>query len=134
MLTANPLSRYQAVQVTTCTPGQLLLVVYDGLFRFLGEAEEALRLRDRARAGERISRCHALLEQLLVGLDPAPYPALVETLEPLYLFCMQHLVQANIRQDPALVAEVSRVLAPLREAWREAVTTAAAANTVSAAP
>ena len=59
MSAANVLSRYGAVQVTTSTPGQILVMLYDGLFRFLGEARAALVAKERARAGERIGRAHA---------------------------------------------------------------------------
>jgi flagellar protein FliS len=115
------LAKYRAVQVTTCSPGQLLVMLYDGLFRFLGEAEQAIVHKDRAVAGERISRSHAIVEQLLLGLNPQAAPELCANLEPLYGFCMRELIAANIAQDASKVAGVLRVLAPLREAWTIAV-------------
>ncbi len=121
MNAATILSRYGTVQVTTSSPGQILVMLYDGLFRFLGEARTAIQARDRTRAGERISRSHAILELLASTLDPAHAPELCDNLQGLYLFCMSRLVTANVKQDAAAVDEVLRVLAPLREAWREAV-------------
>lgn len=121
MNAATILSRYGTVQVTTSSPGQILVMLYDGLFRFLGEARAAIQARDRTRAGERISRSHAILELLASTLDPAHAPELCENLQGLYLFCMSRLVTANVKQDAAPIDEVLRVLAPLREAWREAV-------------
>jgi len=115
------LAKYRAVQVTTCSPGQLLIMLYDGLFRFLGEAEQAIRTKDRAVAGERISRSHAIVEQLLLGLNPEAAPELCANLEPLYGFCMRELITANVHQDADKVADVMRVLQPLREAWTIAV-------------
>ena len=122
MSAANVLSRYGAVQVTTSSPGQILVMLYDGLFRFLGEARAALVARDLARVGERISRSHAILDLLASTLDPAHAPELCDNLQALYLFCMARLVEANIQKDPARIDEVLRVLAPLRDAWREVVT------------
>lgn len=121
MNAATILSRYGTVQVTTSSPGQILVMLYDGLFRFLGEARAAIQARDRTRSGERISRSHAILELLASTLDPAHAPELCENLQGLYLFCMSRLVTANVKQDAAPIDEVLRVLAPLREAWREAV-------------
>ncbi len=118
---AAVLSKYGAVQVTTCTPGQLLVMLYDGLFRFLVEAQVALRANDRARAGERIGRAHSIIELLASTLDPTHAPELCQNLEGVYLFCMNRVVAANVHQDPARLEEVLRVLTPLREAWREAV-------------
>jgi flagellar protein FliS len=119
------LSKYRAVQVTTCTPGQLLLMLYDGLFRFLREAQTAIETKDYATAGERISRSHAILEQLLLGLQPSAAPKLCEYLEPLYSFCMREVIEANIKRDGEKLAGVVRVLTPLRDAWVIAVKAAA---------
>ncbi len=119
--TPTVLAKYGAVQVTTCTPGQLLVMLYDGLFRFLGEAQTAIRAKERARAGERIGRAHSILEMLASTLDPAYSPELCDNLHGLYLFCMSKVVAANVQQDAEKLGEVLRVLTPLRDAWREAV-------------
>jgi flagellar protein FliS len=81
---------------------------------------------DRKRAGERLSRSHAILEQLLAALDPTHNPTLCEQLMPLYRWCMSHLVEANARQRTESIDEVLRVLGPLRDAWKTAVAQVAA--------
>ncbi|MFO0630625.1 MAG: flagellar export chaperone FliS [Polyangiales bacterium] len=123
---ATALSKYGAVAVTTCSPGQLLVMLYDGLFRFLAEAKAAMERGDRKRAGERLSRSHAILEQLLAALDPTHNPSLCEQLMPLYRWCMSHLVEANAMQRTDSIDEVLRVLNPLRDAWKTAVAQVAA--------
>ena len=56
---AAVLSRYQKVKVTTCSPGELLVMLYDGLFRFLGEAKTKMEEGDRtARGGAHQSSSH----------------------------------------------------------------------------
>jgi flagellar protein FliS len=128
MVQALALNRYRTVQVTTSTPGERLLLVYDGLFRFLGEGATALEAKDRARGCERIERSHALLAELAGSLDSKHAPELCDNLEAIYLFCMGRLVRANLEQDAQLVREVIRVLTPLREAWVTAVRAVAAAG------
>jgi flagellar protein FliS len=61
------------------------------------------------------------LEHLLTSLDRAAHPALCDQLEPLYYFCMHHIVTANIQQSVPMIDEVVRLLTPLRDAWRTAV-------------
>ena len=124
--TQAAIARYGAVKVTTANPGQILVMLYDGLLRFLREAQSAFAAKERARAGERISRSLAILEQLLAGLNPEHEPELCERLQSLYLFCIQRLVRANVEQSPEMVGEVIRVLTPLRDAWSTAVTQLAA--------
>jgi flagellar protein FliS len=120
----NLAARYKAVQVTTCSPGQLLLMLYDGAFRFLAEARRALDDGDRAVFGERVGRVQAILEQLAASLDRAAAPELCERLESLYAFCCAKLTEASVRRDADALDAVARVLEPLREAWRVAVAAA----------
>jgi flagellar protein FliS len=128
--TQAALARYGAVKVTTANPGQILVMLYDGLLRFLREAQTHIANKDRAKAGERISRSHAILAYLLGTLDPQHNPDLCKNLQGIYVFCMQHLLLANLQQDTAKLADVVRILTPLREAW----TTAVAQGAKPAAP
>jgi flagellar protein FliS len=121
------LARYGAVKVTTANPGQILLMLFDGLLRFLREAQTAMKAKDRKRVGERISRSHAILAELLSSLDVAQAPVLCQHLQGVYSFCMRHIVRANLEQSPDKLGEVIVILSPLRDAWMTAVTEVAAA-------
>jgi len=121
MISATAISRYKTVQMNTSSPGELLLLLQDGLFRFLTEAGAALRRGDRAVAGERIGRSHDILSELVTSLKPSVAPELCANLEGIYLFCMGRIVEANLHQDAARIDDVLRILAPLREAWILAV-------------
>jgi flagellar protein FliS len=125
-LPSQALARYGAVKVTTASPGHLLVMLYDGLLRFLREGQAAMLRKERGKAGEKISRAHAILAHLLETLDPSHNAALCAHLQPLYLFCMQHMRKANFEQDPEKLAELVRILAPLRDAWATAVAQVAA--------
>lgn len=128
MISASAIERYKSVQVTTCSPGELLLLLYGGLFRFLGEASAAMKRGDRAVAGERIGRSHDILSELAASLNASFAPELCQHLEGLYLFCMTRIVEANLHQDPTRIDDVIRILTPLREAWTTAVRGPGAAN------
>ena len=119
----NPkeLARYGVVKVTTASPGQLLVMLYDALFRFLREGAAAMEAKDRTKSNERVSRSLAILEQLMLGLKEDVLPTLYEKLSPLYGFCMSHITTGNLHQDPAKLTDVVRILSPLREAWAGAV-------------
>lgn len=117
MSVAAALNRYKNVQVKTSSPGEVLVMLYDGVFRFLGEAKASMLAGDRTRAAERISRSHAILQQLLFGLNHEVAPELCQNLQNLYLFCMRQIVEANIQQKPESIDNALTVLQPLREAW-----------------
>jgi flagellar protein FliS len=120
-LPANALARYGAVKVTTANPGNLLVMLYEGLIRFLREAQAAMAAQDRARAGERLGRSQAIISHLLSSLDSQHAPELCKNLQSLYVFCISHLLKANLEQDPEKIGEVLRLLTPLRDAWVAAV-------------
>ncbi len=113
----NALARYSSVSFSTSSPAQVTVMLYDGLFRFLREAMVALQAGDRARAGERVHRAHAILRHLLGAMVPEANPTLHERLTALYLFAMRRSTEANVKGEPAMLEEIIRVLLPLRGAW-----------------
>ena len=110
-------ARYRGVQVKTCSPLQLLVMLFDGAIRFIGEAETAMLAKDRARAGDRIGRAHAIIAELAATLDRDQAPELCDNLLALYSFSMGHLLEANLHQDPKRLAEVVAAITPLREGF-----------------
>jgi flagellar protein FliS len=115
------IQRYKSVQVKTSSPGDLLVMLFDGCFRFLNEAVVAMEEKDRARSGERLDRAYAILSEFVSTLKPDIWPELCENLEGVYVFCMGHIVKANIEQDPKLIRDILQILEPLRDGFREAV-------------
>lgn len=131
MSVMSALERYKSVQVKTSSPGDLLIMLFDGLFRFLDEAAEAFKRDDRARGGDRISRAHAILGELAATLNRAHAPELCENLEAVYFFCMNRLVEANLYRDLERIAEVRRILVPVRDGFKTAVVEASQVQAVS---
>lgn len=113
--------RYSQVRMTTSTPGDLLLALYDGMFRFLNQAKICLQNQQPARARELLSKCYAILSELYIALDHSLAPELCANLEALYGFCMDRVTSASRKGLIEPIDEVVRVLTPLREAWQIAV-------------
>jgi flagellar protein FliS len=118
---STAVNAYKQNRTNTSTPGELLLALYDGLFRFLNGAKIFLERGERARASELLSKAHAILSELFIALDHQVAPELCEQLGALYEFCMDRVTQANLKGDVRGVEDAIRVLTPLREAWQQAV-------------
>ncbi|MFO0565978.1 MAG: flagellar export chaperone FliS [Polyangiaceae bacterium] len=114
-------ARYQEVRATTSTPGELLLALYDGLFRFLRGSKIHLERGEKARASELLSKSYAVVSELYIALDHEVAPELCSNLAGVYGFCMDRIMHANVRGSPEAIDDVLRVLSPLREAWQTAV-------------
>lgn len=112
-------ARYRGVQVRTSSPVELVVMLYDGILRFVSEAREALDKGDRARTGERIGRALAIVDELASTLDASRAPDLADNLLALYGFCKRRLFAANVERDPKALADVVSAIQPLRDAWAE---------------
>jgi flagellar protein FliS len=115
------IARYQSVQITTSSPGEVLIALLDGLFKFLHVAKHCLGSGDRARAGQSMSRAHAIISELLTSLDHSQAPELCQNLASIYDFCLSRLSHANRHNDSKAIEEVMRVMTPIREAFTTAV-------------
>ena len=118
-------ARYEQVKIQTTSKGELLLALYDGLFRFLRGARICFEQKQTARARELTSKAHAIISELQIALDPSAAPDLCAQLGGLYTFCLDCLRSANTNADPQQIDDVIRVLSPLKEAWEKAVPEAA---------
>lgn len=107
---------YAQDSVLTAAPEKLVVMLYDGLARFLARGAATLREKDAAGAGRALNRAGAILDELLATLDPAA-GEVTEHLAEIYLFCKRELLAAQLKRDPARIERVAKLLAELREAW-----------------
>ncbi|MEN9580844.1 MAG: hypothetical protein RJA70_3853 [Pseudomonadota bacterium] len=118
---SSAVDRYKQVQQNTLTPGELLLALYDGLFRFLNGAKVCFENNQKPRGRELLCKAHAVISELYLALDYKHNPDLCANLASVYDFSMSRITEANRDADPEGITEVLRVLSPLREAWQQAV-------------
>ena len=107
---------YAQDSVLTASGEKLVVMLYDGLARFLARAAAALRAEDIAAAGNALNRAGAILDELLSTLDPAA-GEITQRLADIYLFCKRELLAAQLKRDPKRIERVAKLLAELREAW-----------------
>jgi flagellar protein FliS len=122
--------RYNQVRASTSTPGELLLALYDGLFRFLNGAKVCFENGQQPRGRELVGKAHAVISELLLALDHGAAPDLCANLAAIYDFALSRLSNINRDGNPKHIDEVVRVLTPLREAWAIAVPKATAEASV----
>lgn len=119
MTAAAAASRYRGVQVQTSSPVQLVVMLFDGIIRFSGEALDAFEKGDRARAGDRIGRTMAIIDELIATLDTSHAPELAHNLLGIYGFCKRRLFEANLKRDVQCLRDVVDAVTPLREGFAQ---------------
>jgi flagellar protein FliS len=117
-----------ATGVSTASPHQLVLMLFDGFDEALVQALGALRdgaVELKCRALGRAARI--VDEGLRANLDLHGGGRLAADLRELYAYVSLRLVRANLDNDAAGIEECRRLLHPLREAWASIAPEAAAA-------
>lgn len=115
---------YKEQSILTATPGQLVVMLYDGCLRFLHQAAYAMREDDMSVAGNRLSRAEAIIDELLTTLDLEQGGVIASRLQGIYVFCNKQLLEARTSNDPELIETVSGLLAELRDSWAQVAATA----------
>ncbi|MGH2857235.1 MAG: flagellar export chaperone FliS [Solirubrobacteraceae bacterium] len=107
---------YRASAVLTASPGQLIVMLYDGARRFLHQGAAAMAERELVTAHNKLTRAEEIIRHLRSSLD-MDQGLISERLQAIYTFSLAYLRQARLDQDPAKIEHVSELLGRLRESW-----------------
>src|SRR5580693_6852943 len=109
---------YRQGAVLAATPGELVVMLYDGARRFLRQASIAMREGEIERAHNTLRRAELIVAHL-DGILDFEQGQVAHNLHSIYRFCLAHLNSARLSQDPTKLEEVSDLLGELREAWAQ---------------
>lgn len=115
----NPYAQYKQNQILSTPPEKLVLMLYDGLIRFINQAKKALTEKKIEEAHNNIQRAKLIARELLFGLDRSI--PISEQLAALYDYMHVRLVKANVKKDTAILDEVLQMTVELRETWEQAI-------------
>lgn len=117
----NPWQSYRQVATRTASPGQLVLMLYEGAIRFLERAEAGFQLEDpvefNTTINDNILRAQDIVRELDFSLNVEAGGELAAQLRRLYDYFDRTLLEANLRKDPAGIVEVIKRITVLRDAW-----------------
>ena len=103
---------------------QLITMLFDGAKTAIAVARHHMANKEIAAKGNAISKAinivdNGLKASLDAGAGGKAGAELVANLSALYDYISQRLMQANLRNDPALLDEADRLLDNIGSAWRE---------------
>lgn len=110
------LRQYTAHTAQTATPGQLVVMLYDGFLRFCAQGRAAFDEGDVGASGNRFTRAQDIVTELRVTLDMTQ-GEIATNLASLYEYVGEKLTAARLRKDMAEIDEAVRVMTGLRDAW-----------------
>lgn len=120
---ASP-NAYQESAVLTASPGQLVVMLYDGILKFLRQADLAIGEVRIEATNERLARAEAIITELHATLDLSQ-GKIAENLEGIYVFWKRMLWEIRRDRDREKLARLLVMVRELRDAWAVIATQAA---------
>ena len=119
MAMKNPYQTYSNNAVTTASPGELTLMLYNGCLKFINQAKQAITDQNIEVKNTSIQKAQAIIQELMVTLNMDM--AVSENLLSLYDYLNRRLIEANIKSDTAILEEVEGFVAEFRDTWKEVI-------------
>lgn len=115
------LNAYRAVsahsQVAAADPQQLIRVMFDTVLVRIASARGCMERGEIAAKGENISKAIGIIGGLNNCLDLEQGGQIASNLRELYDYSARRLTEANLRNDPRILEEVSSLLREVKSAW-----------------
>jgi len=122
MNTTTAINAYNKTSVESSVmgadPHKLISMLFKGALLEIANAKNGILRKETAAKGKSISRAIAIIgEGLNASLDKSVGGELAQNLSSLYDYMVMRLVDANLKNDIAVLDEVARLLTELNEAW-----------------
>ncbi len=122
------LRQYTNHSAQTATPGQLVVMLYDGFLRFAAQGQAALASGEIEEAGKKLTRAQDIVTELRVTLDMTQ-GIIAENLASIYTYVSERLTAARLNRDPDEIDHAVRCMSDLRIAWVQIASVARPATT-----
>jgi len=110
---------YKQNSVTTASPGELTLMLYNGCLKFLTRAKEAITVKDIQEKNTNIQKAQAIIKELMVTLKQDQ--PITQQMLPLYDYMNRRLIEANINNDTTIIDEVIELTTEFRDTWKQVI-------------
>jgi flagellar secretion chaperone FliS len=106
---------YQQGQVGSANPLRIVVLLYEGAIRFIGQAQASWP--DPSVRGAALGRAHRIVSELLASLDYEKGGDIAANLDGLYHFILDEITRANVTGSQKRLDGVTKVLRELLAGW-----------------
>lgn len=110
---------YKQNSVTTASPGELTLMLYNGCLKFLHKAKLAIQDKKIQEKNTNLQKAQAIISELMSTLNMNI--EISKNMMALYEYMNTRLVEANIRNDISIIEEVEGLVTEFRDTWKEVI-------------
>jgi flagellar protein FliS len=119
MAVSNPYQSYQQNSVNTASPGELTLMLYNGCLKFIHQAKKAIADHNIEMKNINIQKAQNIVQELMVTLNMDL--EISQNMMSLYDYINRRLIEANIKNDAAILDEVESLVTEFRDTWKEVI-------------
>ncbi|WP_285397584.1 flagellar export chaperone FliS [Lysinibacillus sp. fls2-241-R2A-57] len=110
---------YKQNSVTTASPGELTLMLYNGCLKFLHKAKLSIQEKNIQEKNTNLIKAQAIISELMATLNMDIEVS--KNMFALYEYMNHRLVEANIQNDIAFIEEVEGLVTEFRDTWKEVI-------------
>lgn len=110
---------YQEIEINAASNLQLVVMLYDGAIRFLNDAKASIRKNDLPGKTLALDRALAIIGELQSTLKMEEGGEIAMSIDKLYAYMTNGILDASLRLDVAPLDEVIKLLGILNSAWTE---------------
>lgn len=114
----NPYQTYKQQAVMTMTPGQMLLAVFDELIKQLSLSQIAFEKNDIPEINRSLQKSQHIINELKGTLN-FEYD-ISNNLSDMYNYFNYAIINANIKKDASIIADILQMVTELRDTFSEA--------------
>lgn len=118
MQLSNPYQQYKEQSLSTLTPGELLIKLFDELAKQMSLAKLKIESKDYAAVNDSLQKCQTIVQTLAGSLDMR-YP-ISGDLKNMYAFLSGQLLQANLKKNSKILSDCLPLVRDLRDSFDQA--------------
>jgi flagellar protein FliS len=119
MAILNPYQSYQQNSVTTASPGELTLMLYNGCLKFIHFAKKAIEDNNIEEKNTNLLKAQKIIQELMVTLNMDS--SISKQLMPMYDYLNRRLMEANVKNDTEILVEVEGFVTEFRDTWKQII-------------
>jgi flagellar secretion chaperone FliS len=119
MATTNPYQAYQNNAISTASPGELTFMLYNGCLKFINLARKAIEEENIEEKNINLQKAQKIINELMVTLNMEYEVA--KNMMIMYDYIYRRLIEANIKNDIAILDEVEGFVTEFRDTWKQVI-------------
>jgi flagellar protein FliS len=116
----NPYNNYKSNKVMTANRGDLVVMLYDAVIKFIKEFKVCLDEKKYQERSKYLDDSMAIIHELKMSINPSYNKKLASNLISIYNYVSSELTSANLNNDSSNLDVLVQVLDEVRVGWIEA--------------